>query len=359
MKIAAAMSGGADSAATAIILKAQGHDVLGLHMSVVEPAERWETEWDQAKAVADHIGIPILRLDLRAQFKSTVIRYFIDEYKSGRTPSPCPVCNRDIKMTLLLEAATKEGCAAMATGHYAILEDTPAGPALFRGKDRLKDQSYFLFSLSPKMLEMLRLPMGVKTKRWAREFLKERGVPVWDRDESQDVCFLSGDYRDFLSKSGVPFEPGPVINKEGEIIGRHKGFPGYTIGQRRGLGVCAERPLYVIGIDAASNAVIVGFKEDTLIRDLTIVNFNNLLYRPLEIGEEFMVQVRYRAKPAKAVVREVNGGIVTMEFPDPVSSAPPGQAAVLYEGDRVAGGGWIDQAIPISLLNLSGIMNGK
>lgn len=346
MKVVVAMSGGADSSACALLLKQSGHDVLGVHISALDD---WKPLWAQAKIAAKGVGVGIERIDLRDQFQKLVITPFVQEYSRARTPSPCPLCNRDIKMGLLLERYIGKDFQAIATGHYARIARTEHGPSLLRGIDKAKDQSYFLFTLPRNALERLLLPMGEITKARAREILKENGVPVWDKEESQDICFLKGDYRDFIAKRGVESKPGPIINKSGHVLGEHTGAPNYTIGQRRGLGVCAERPLYVIRIDPLDNSIMVGFKEDTLVKEFTITGFNNLLHRNLEQGDSFQVQVRYRAKPVQARIKSINGDNLIIELENPASAVAAGQAAVFYQGDRVIGGGWIDQATHISI----------
>ncbi len=346
MKVVVAMSGGADSSACALLLKQRGYEVLGVHISALDD---WEPLWSQAQKAAKGVGVRIERIDLRQQFQKLVISPFVQEYSRARTPSPCPLCNRDIKMALLLERYIHRNFQAIATGHYARIARTEHGPSLLRGMDKSKDQSYFLFTLPGPALEKMILPMGDMTKSEARELLKNNGVPMWDKEESQDICFLKGDYRDFIAKRGVKSKPGPIIDKSGHVLGEHTGAPNYTIGQRRGLGVCAERPLYVIKIDPLENSVMVGFKEDTLVKEFTVSGFNNLLHRNLEQRDSFQVQVRYRAKPAQARIKDINGNNLLIDLENPASAVAPGQAAVFYLGDRVIGGGWIQGAIPISI----------
>jgi tRNA-specific 2-thiouridylase len=346
MKIAVAMSGGADSAAAALILREMGHEIVGVHMSVIK---EWKPPWAQARMGAKELDIPIVRLDLRSRFNSIVVKRFISEYIRGRTPSPCPVCNSEIKMNILMKWAIDSGCDALATGHYARIGEGPHGPVLLRGADRNKDQSYFLFALSIDALKRLILPMGDKTKSMARDMLKSRGISVWNREESQDICFLRGDYREFLANQGARFKPGPIVDKSFRPIGEHNGCLGYTVGQRKGLGVSAPRPLYVIGVEPENNTVIVGFREDALVRDFTVTGFNNLLQRPLKERESFLVQVRHRAKPARVFVKRVARERVDLELEEPVFAVAPGQAAVLYDDEQVVGGGWIERGDPLSL----------
>lgn len=340
MSIAVAMSGGMDSTAAALILAETGRDVVGLHMALHSGSDQ---TWERARKAAAEIGVPIQLFDLSEEFRDLVVRPFVDEYSRGRTPSPCPRCNRFIKMGLLMDAARAIGCDRLATGHYARVEHRVDGPVLLKGVDRVKDQSYFLFMLTGEMLQHAEFPLGQFTKDWTRQFLKEHGISVWETDESQELCFIpKGHYRDFLVQQGVVSEPGPITDLDGRILGRHQGITSYTVGQRRGLGICGPEPLYVVRLDSASNTVIVGPKKHTFVKGLTIGEVNILLKESPLAGARFHVKVRSTAREVPCTVTGVSEDELTLVFDDPQSGVAPGQAAVLYSGERVAAGGWIE-----------------
>jgi len=341
MSIAVAMSGGMDSTAAALILAMAGQEVVGLHMALHSASDQ---TWERARKAAAEIGVPIQRFDLSEEFRNLVVRPFVDEYSRGRTPSPCPRCNRFIKMGLLMDAARSIGCDRLATGHYARVEEREEGPVLLKGVDRVKDQSYFLFMLTREMLRHAVFPLGQFTKDRTREFLKEHGISVWETSESQELCFIpEGHYREFLLQQGVVNEPGPVTDLEGHVLGRHEGITRYTVGQRRGIGVCGPEPLYVVRLDAASNTVVVGPKKDTFAKGLSIRQVNVLLKESPLRGERFHVKVRSTAKEVPCTVTGVREDELVLELDDPQSGVAPGQAAVLYSGERVAAGGWIEE----------------
>ncbi|MFH0823364.1 MAG: tRNA 2-thiouridine(34) synthase MnmA [Pseudomonadota bacterium] len=339
MRVAIAISGGFDSATSALLLKRQGHQVIGLHMLIHEASEEIR---ENAHRVAKQVGIEVVSVDLRDKFAEVVVEPFLKGYECGFTPSPCPICNRHIKMDYLLRYAAVMGCDKLATGHYAAIADTEGGAALFKGMSIEKDQSYFLFMLTRDMLGRLMFPLGSMSKEQVRTLAGDAGLSVAGDEESQELCFIPhGDYRVFLERKGVKSRPGPIKDLEGKVLGTHKGITAYTIGQRRGLGISSERPYYVIRIHGDSNTVIVGRTEDTRSSVLRISEVNLLTSRnPLE-GSRYQVKVRSTTTPSWATVQSAEGGRLTFRFDTPQSGVAPGQAAVFYEGDRVMGGGWI------------------
>ena len=340
MRIAVAMSGGLDSTATALTLKRRGHEVLGLHMRLHSGSDR---TWALAQKAAHEIRVPIQLVDLSKAFSDLVIDHFVAEYSKGRTPSPCPVCNRVIKTGLLFEQARKLGCGKLATGHYARIMETADGLGLFRGADVAKDQSYFLSMLRWDVLSRTLFPLGDTTKARVRDFLKSEGITVCNSEESQELCFIpKGDYRGFLLKRGIEAKPGFIVNLQGTVLGRHKGIIGYTVGQRRGLGICAPEPLYVIRIDPVTHTVVAGTKEETLLPVLRISRLSLLASSAPAVGDRFEVKIRSTAKAMVCTVTCVQGDGLELRFDKPQSGVATGQAAVLYVGDRVMGGGWID-----------------
>jgi tRNA-uridine 2-sulfurtransferase len=340
MKIAIAMSGGMDSTAAALILKRKGYEVLGLHARLHSDSDR---TWSLARKAADEISVPIQLVDLSKAFSDLIINHFVLEYASGRTPSPCLNCNRFIKAGLLLEHARQLGCTKFATGHYARISRTEDGWGLFRGIDTEKDQSYFLSMLKRESLSKILFPLGEMTKAQVKVLLKNERISVSDSPESQEICFIvDQNYRGFLLKKGIDAKPGNIMNSHGKSLGKHKGIVGYTIGQRRGLGICGPEPLYVTRIDALSNTIVVGPRKETLSWSLRISGISFLTSATPATGNKFDIKIRSTAKSVPCTVIARRGEALDVEFDRPQSGVSPGQAACLYLGDRVIGGGWIE-----------------
>lgn len=337
-KIGVALSGGVDSALAARLLQEQGYEVFGLHMNL-GLADQDGTA--SARAVAGRLEIELQVVDVRAAFEQEVKAPFLDLYEQGLTPNPCAICNREVKFTQLMAACERLGGHGLATGHYVRLDKTQDPPALIRGADPRKEQSYFLARLKPQWLDRLHFPLGELTKEEVRVMAGQRGIPSADRPESQEACFLEGgDYRAYYEARRT-VRPGPVVDPEGRVIGRHKGLYAYTVGQRRGLGIPAKRPYYVHRLDGVNNTLVVGpkeglFKDEALVRAVTwLVDPQDYLDRPVRI------QVRYRAEPLPCKLELERDNLVRVRLERPQKAVAPGQLAVFYSGNRVLGGGWL------------------
>ena len=346
-KIVVAMSGGVDSSVAASLLVEHGYDVHGVSLRMWEEnhGPRVCSDHRGAEEVAEMLGIPHTLIDLRAQFAANVVTPFARDYVHGRTPNPCVACNRDFKLGTLLHWAREQGADFVATGHYARIahqEDSCAD--LFRGADRGKDQSYFLFALRREQLARIVFPLGEMQKTDVREQARRLKLPAAERPESQDICF--GDYKELVASYAEEDElrGGDVINRSGKVLGRHYGIHSVTVGQRRGLGIAAAEPLYVIDIDAKTKQVMVGKKEELRCTGL-IASGVNWIDLPEQIEFAAEVQIRYRAPAVPCTVRSGMNDGCEVVFHEPVEAVTPGQAAVFYRGDQVLGGGWIERAL--------------
>jgi tRNA-uridine 2-sulfurtransferase len=346
--IVVAMSGGVDSSVTAALLVEQGYHVLGVSLRMWEGSggPRVCSDHRGAEEVANHLGISHTLLDLRDEFAEKVVRPFAQDYLNGLTPNPCVACNRDFKLGTLLRWAEEQKAECVATGHYARLtRDSDAQrTSLLRGADRSKDQSYFLFALSPDQLARTMFPLGDMQKSVVRAKARALNLPAAERPESQDICF--GDYKDLVATYAKrrELDSGDVVDRSGKLLGRHDGIHGVTIGQRRGLGISAREPLYVLEIDKPTNRVIVGNKSELSCVGLIARSVNWIEPR----GEEDMeagVQIRYRAPAVPCVIRNIGPGACEVIFKKPLAAVTPGQAAVFYRDDQVLGGGWIERAL--------------
>lgn len=372
MRIAVAMSGGVDSSVAALLLARQGFEVVGVSMHL------WDHDRDGsaagegrcctlddlrvARRAAEAIGVAHYTLDLRERFLETVVRPFVGSYLSGETPVPCLACNTDVKFDALFRRARALGCEVIATGHYARVETDPAtGEArLLKARDLGKDQTYFLYDLTPGQLAIARFPLGELMKAEVREIAREAGLPCWDKPDSQEICFVpnadgpAGFIRREAAALGFSLPghpaalPGPVVRADGTEIGTHPGTMGFTVGQRRGLGVATGEPLYVVGIEAGAGRLVVGGDGEVLSRELHLRALNFQVPAP---GGPLRVLARIRSRhpdvPALLVPEEPGlrrGGAARLVFDEPVRAAAPGQAAVLYDPDRperLLGGGLI------------------
>jgi len=347
-KIVAAMSGGVDSSVAAALLVEQGYEVLGvsLRMWEGEQGPRVCSDHRGAEDVAKHLGISHILLDLREQFANMVVKPFAQDYLHGRTPNPCVACNRDFKLGTLLRWAEEQGADGVATGHYArVSRDHATGQAaLRRGVATGKDQSYFLFALSQAQLSRTMFPLGEMHKSAVRDKARQLNLPAAERPESQDICF--GDYKALVARYAAPGElaGGDVVDRSGKVLGHHGGVHTVTVGQRRGLGISAAEPLYVVDIDDASQRVTVGGKSDLTCTGL-IARSVNWIAAPGDGSSAAEVQIRYRAQAAACVIQPMADGRCQVHFQNPLAAVTPGQAAVFYRGDRVLGGGWIERAL--------------
>lgn len=352
MKIAVAMSGGVDSSVTAALLKKEGHDITGVTM-LLSPFSREKNNGNppfrdgvtDARKVAEKLGIPHHVFDLRDDFRRIVIADFCREYSRGRTPNPCILCNPEIKFGRLREKARELGADYLATGHYARIEkDEKSGKFLLKkGKDRLKDQSYFLCRLTQEQLAHTFFPLGGMTKVEVRQIAKKLGLPTATRLESQEICFISDDnYAAFLKEYlNQEIKPGPILDSSGKVLGQHQGIPFYTVGQRKGLGIAAKSSLYVTAIDAEKNAIIVGTKPETFSNGMEADNINWISGDWPELPAKMKAMIRYRHPGVEATISSEDQKRIFVKFAEPQSAVTPGQTVVFCDGDTVSGGGTI------------------
>ena len=346
MDCAVAISGGIDSMMTAYLLREAGYRVIGVHFTHgFERSATISSGQMRAAKIAAELRIPFHHFNLADEFKKEVVDYFVNAYASGITPNPCMKCNPTVKFGFLFEAAKKLGAQRLATGHYARVEtDSDGTPYLLRGVDPLKDQSYFLARLNRKQLSRALFPLGTLRKREVQEMADQLGFGKLASGESQDICFVdSKGYHAFLEKQpDFQSTPGEIVDGDGKVLGRHSGLHLYTIGQRRGINCPASEALYVIALDSTRNRLIVGPKTAQETAMCNVVDINWLLDEP-ETPFTAQVKVRYRHQAVLASVTPTDSHRAAIEFETPQAAVTPGQGAVFYDGDRVLGGGWIDE----------------
>ena len=355
-RIVVGMSGGVDSAVAAALLIESGFEVIGVTLNLspkLDSADAWErddsccglTATEDARRVADRLGIPHYVLNFRDVFAEKVIANFLDEYRRGRTPNPCVRCNDDIKFGTVLIKARALDADLVATGHYARVEPDPdtGRMVLRKAVDARKDQAYVLYVLSQDELRRTRFPLGEMTKDQTREIARKMNLAVANKPESQDICFVSDrNYGDFLKRLAPDVgEPGPIVHVDGRVIGEHRGIAFYTIGQRRGLGIVNKDPLFVVDLDYHTRTVVVGPETSLLDNDLFADEANLVAVADLIEPRQVQARVRYRMQDADAWVQQLPSGELYVRFAKPQRAITPGQAIVCYDGDRVVAGGTI------------------
>lgn len=380
MRILVAMSGGVDSSAVCLLLQEQGYEVVGMTMRVWDLPRQFAhaaaadgtlpeclqgqvadaaLEPDfilSARSLAERLGIEHHVVDVRAEFRNTVVRYFLDEYEAGRTPNPCVLCNRAFKFRLLAELADRLGCPLMATGHYVQTQEQDGHTYLLMGDDVRKDQSYFLWRVPQEVLGRMRFPLGTMEKPDVRAYLDRRGFAVRARQaESMEVCFVENDYRDFLRQqrpaTAARVDGGYFVDTGGKRLGTHHGVPFYTVGQRKGLGIALGQPAYVLRLNAEKNTIVLGSEADLathhlLVEHLECVNRDEVLE-----SQELTVRIRYHSQPVACRVRILDDGQCLVTTSQSVNAVSPGQSAVFYIGRRLVGG-----AIIASQRGIGGIL---
>jgi tRNA-specific 2-thiouridylase len=360
-RVVVAMSGGVDSSVVAALLKGQDYDVVGITLQLYDHGEAVGRKGaccagqdiQDARRVAEALGIPHYVLDYEARFAKAVMGEFADSYLAGETPVPCVACNQTIKFRDLLRTAEELGASALATGHYVRSRPGPRGFELYRGRDTERDQSYFLFATTPAQLNFLRFPLGDLDKETTRKLAREFGLPTAAKSDSQDICFVpTGRYTQIIERlrPGAA-EPGDIVHVDGQVLGRHGGIINYTIGQRRGIGVAAAEPLYVVKLDAKRREVVVGPRQWLRTRHISLRDVNWLGDEPLEDlaehGKEVLARIRSSGALQQATLR-VDASGIEVELAVGEDGVSPGQACVFYaaddRGERLLGGGWIKSA---------------
>jgi tRNA-specific 2-thiouridylase len=353
MRIVVAMSGGVDSSVAAALLAEQGHDVIGVSMQLYDQTEGQTgfgtcctiDDLHDARRVAAAIGIPHYILNFESRFNEQVVSNFIHEYAAGRTPIPCAHCNSDVKFATLLDRALGFGADRLATGHYArVTRGADDKLVLRRGADPAKDQSYFLFSLTQEQLARAAFPVGHLDKDVVRDEARRLNLRVASKPDSQEICFVpDGDYAGFIERTAPELrKPGAIVGRDGAQLGTHGGMHRFTVGQRKGLGLSSTEPLYVLEIRPAAAEIVVGPRDALGRASFEASQVNWVSGQPPSAWLRVTAQIRHRHQPAPGRVRAIDHQRAEVEFDEPQSAVTPGQAVVLYDGDIVVGGGWID-----------------
>ncbi|MCL1883404.1 MAG: tRNA 2-thiouridine(34) synthase MnmA [Defluviitaleaceae bacterium] len=353
-KILMAMSGGVDSSVAAYLLKSDGHELIGAMMKffsdenlVVKRPDRaccTLSDAEDARLVANSMGIPFYVMNFADAFSEEVLDKFVRVYEQGMTPNPCIDCNRYMKFRKFLNRAEELDCDYVATGHYARTEKTESGRVLLKtGLDSDKDQSYVLYAMTQTQLTRTLFPLGELQKDEVRKIAEAQNFVNAEKKDSQDICFApDGDYAGFIRKrTGVPLKKGDFINRSGKVVGKHKGIVAYTVGQRKGLGLTAPEPVYVIGINAEENTVTVGAAEQLFSKSLSAYDLNLIPFDKIDGTMRVLVKIRYAHTPQLATIRQTESDRIHVEFDNPQRAITPGQAVVFYDGDIVLGGGTI------------------
>ena len=338
-KVAVALSGGADSAAAALVLKEAPYEVTGIHMRLWDSPDL-DHHAKLAEDICRTLDIPYHQVDLRKEFKSHVVDYFCREYRQGRTPNPCVACNQHIKFGLLFDKALSLGAHYLATGHYARVGHARDGLRLLRAADTTRDQSYFLYTLTPGKLGHVMFPLGQHGRNEVRQMVKRAGLPT-TAGSSQDICFISQkNYGAFLSQRFGTM-PGDIVDTRGRILGQHRGIAFYTIGQRHGVGLAAGEPLYIVRIEPESNRIVLGPVQELYSQKLTAHKLNWISGKAPQEPLTVQARIRYKSREAEAAL-SLRGDSVDVHFAQPQKAVTPGQAVVFYNGADVLGGGIID-----------------
>lgn len=353
-KVVVGMSGGVDSSVAALLLKEQGYDVIGVTMEIWDGGESYDSSLEggccglsaaeDARRVCEVLGIPFYVMNFKSEFKEKVVDYFISEYRQGRTPNPCIACNRHIKWQALFGRSMEIGADYIATGHYARVVKLPNGRYTIRKSvtDK-KDQTYVLYNLSQEQLAHTLMPVGDYPKEEVRKIAEDAGLPVAHKSESQDICFVPDhDYAGFIEReTGLVCQPGEFVDMEGNVLGIHKGIEHYTVGQRKGLGISAEKPLYIRSIEPETRKIVLAGGDEIFSKSVLMSDVNYMGIMPFSGEETFVGKIRYAHKGEKCKVYAREDGMLDCVFEKEQRAVTPGQAIVLYDGDDIACGGTI------------------